>query len=173
MSTFKDDLAYTPTTIFEPFPFACGWETDSASEAAGAQYSAYRAQLMVANQEGLTATYNRFHDPEEAGRGIVKLREVHEAMDRAVLDAYGWTDIPTDCEFLLDYEVDDEMSGRRKKPWRYRWPDDVYDEVLAHLLVLNAERAAKEQRSGAAAAAAQVKPAAKALSTEREVPSLF
>ncbi len=29
-------------------------------------------------------------------------------MDRAVLDAYGWSDIPTDCEFLLDYEIDEE-----------------------------------------------------------------
>ena len=52
-------------------------------------------------------------------------------MDRAVLDAYGWTDIPTDCEFLLDYEIDDDETGRRKKPWRYRWPDDIHDEVLA------------------------------------------
>jgi hypothetical protein len=25
-----------------------------------------------------------------------------------VLDAYGWSDIPTDCEFLLDYEIDEE-----------------------------------------------------------------
>ena len=84
----------------------------------------------------------------------MKLRELHAAMDRAVLDAYGWTDIPTDCEFLLDYEIDDEEgSSRRKKPWRYRWPDEVRDEVLARLLELNAERAAEEQRSGAAAAA--------------------
>ena len=65
-------------------------------------------------------------------------------MDRAVLDAHGWTDIPTDCEFLLDHEVDEEESGRRKKPWRYRWPDEVRDEVLARLLELNAQRAAEE-----------------------------
>ena len=74
-------------------------------------------------------------------------------MDRAVLDAYGWTDVPTDCEFLLDYEDDEEESSRRKKPWRYRWPDEVRDEVLARLLELNAKRAAAEERSGAAAAA--------------------
>jgi len=67
-------------------------------------------------------------------------------MDRAVLDAYGWTDIHPTCEFLLDYEEDDDdaevSSGRRKKkPWRYRWSDDVRDEVLARLLELNAQRA--------------------------------
>ncbi len=72
-------------------------------------------------------------------------------MDRAVLDAYGWTDIKTDCEFLLDYEIDEEEWGERKKPWRYRWPDEVREEVLARLLELNAQRAAEEARSGAAA----------------------
>ena len=72
-------------------------------------------------------------------------------MDRAVLDAYGWDDIPTDCEFLLDYEIDEEEWGNKKKPYRYRWPDEVRDEVLARLIELNAERAAEEQRSGAAA----------------------
>ena len=75
-------------------------------------------------------------------------------MDRAVLDAYGWTDIPTDLRVpprLRDDE--DEKSGpTKKKPYRYRWPDDVRDEVLARLLELNAERAQEEARSGAAAA---------------------
>jgi len=71
-------------------------------------------------------------------------------MDRAVLEAYDWDDIPTDCEFLLDYEIDEESwSARRKKPWRYRWPDDVQAELLARLLELNAERARAEARSGA------------------------
>ena len=81
----------------------------------------------------------------------MKLRELHAAMDRAVLDAYGWSDIKTDCEFLLDYEIDEEEWGDKKKPYRYRWPDEVRDEVLARLLELNAERAKEEARSGAAA----------------------
>ena len=74
-------------------------------------------------------------------------------MDRAVLDAYGWEDVPTMCEFLLDYDVDDDEPGARKKkkPWRYRWPDVVRDDVLARLLQLNADRAAEEQRAGAGA----------------------
>ena len=83
-------------------------------------------------------------------------------MDRAVLDAYGWRDIATDCEFLLDYAIDEEEWGRRKKPWRYRWPDTIRDEVLARLLELNAKRAAEEARAGAAArtsATARAKPA--------------
>jgi hypothetical protein len=76
-------------------------------------------------------------------------------MDRAVLDAYGWTDLKPTCEFLLDYEEDDEdeeetPGRRRKKPWRYRWPDEFRDEVLARLLELNRQRAEEERLSGAA-----------------------
>jgi hypothetical protein len=82
-----------------------------------------------------------------------RLRELHAAMDRTVLDAYGWGDIPTDCAFLLDYEIDEEEWGAKKKPYRYRWPDDVRDEVLARLLELNAERARGEARVGGAVGA--------------------
>ena len=119
---------------------------------------------MVRNNEGLTKTYNRFHDPDERSPDILKLRELHAAMDRAVLDAYGWTDLKPTCEFLLDYEEDededdDRRNGRRrKKPWRYRWPDDFRDEVLARLLELNRQRAEEERLSGAAAQAKPRKP---------------
>ena len=146
-STMKDDINYSPSDCFETFPFPDGWETDPALETAGQAYYEFRASLMVRNDEGLTKTYNRFHDPYDDDPEIAKLRELHAAMDRAVLDAYGWTDIPTDCEFLLDYEIDEEEWGNRKKPYRYRWPDDVRDEVLARLLELNAERAAEETRA--------------------------
>ena len=71
---------------------------------------------MVRNDEGLTKTYNRFHDPDqERDPRSWRLRELHAAMDRAVLDAYGWDDISTDCEFLLDYEIDEESWGTKKK----------------------------------------------------------
>jgi hypothetical protein len=148
----KDDLRYTPSDCFETFPFPAGWETHPALEAAGREYYEFRAALMVRNDEGLTKTYNRFHDPDEQDSEIASLRERHAVMDRAVLEAYGWTDIPTACGFLLDYEIDEDEWGKRKKPWRYRWPDDVQAEVLARLLELNAERARAESRSGAKAA---------------------
>ena len=146
-SSMKDDLRYTPSDCFETFPFPDGWATDPALERAGESYYEFRASLMVRNDEGMTKTYNHFHDPYENDAEIAKLRDLHAAMDRAVLDAYGWTDVPTDCEFLLDYEIDEEEWGSRKKPYRFRWPDDVRDEVLARLLELNAERAAEEVRA--------------------------
>jgi len=124
-------------------------------EAAGKAYYEYRAALMLRNDQGLTKTYNRFHDPYEQDAEIAELRRLHAAMDRAVLDAYGWSDIPTACEFLLDYEIDEEEWGTKKKPYRYRWPDEVRDEVLARLLELNAQRAREEQLAGATKAKAK------------------
>jgi hypothetical protein len=147
-SSLKDELRYTPSDCFETFPFPENWSSDASLERSGEAYYQFRADLMVRNDEGLTKTYNRFHDPNEYDPDIAKLRDLHAAMDRAVLDAYGWTDIPTDCEFLLDYEINEEEWGRKKKPYRYRWPDDIHDEVLARLLELNKERAAEERRSG-------------------------
>ena len=147
-----DALTYNPTSVFRTFPFPGGWETRPDLDAAGTAYYEFRAALMVENGEGLTKTYNRFHDPGERDPRIVRLRELHAVLDRAVLDAYGWRDVSTDCEFLLDREIDEEEeSSRRRKPWRHRWPDTVRDEVLARLLALNAERAAEERLSGAAA----------------------
>ncbi len=156
-SSMKDDLRYTPSDCFETFPFPPGWETDARLEEAGRAYYDFRAALMVRHDEGLTKTYNRFHDRGERDADILRLRDLHDALDRAVLDAYGWTDLHPRCDFLLDYDDEDETDEdarptRRKKPWRYRWPDDVRDDVLARLLALNAERAAEEARAGATAA---------------------
>ena len=149
-SSMKDDLRYTPSDCFETFPFPDGWNTHPDLERAGTDYYQYRADLMIRHDQGLTRTYNRFHNPDETDPEITKLRDLHAAMDRTVFDAYGWTDTPTDCEFLLDYEIDEEDWGTRKKPYRYRWPDEVRDEVLARLLELNAERSEAELRSGGA-----------------------
>lgn len=147
-SSYKDDLRYTGSDCFDTFPLPDRWNNDERIEFAGKTYYEFRAALMVRNNEGLTKTYNRFHDPDERDPEMLKLRELHAAMDRAVLEAYGWSDIPTDCEFLLDYEIDEEEWRKKKKPWRYRWPDEVRDEVLARLLALNAERAREEQLAG-------------------------
>ncbi|MBM3983410.1 MAG: class I SAM-dependent DNA methyltransferase [Planctomycetes bacterium] len=152
-SSLEERLRYTPSDCFETFPFPKDFETNETLEAVGKAYYEFRANLMVRNNEGLTKTYNHFHDPNETSADIITLRALHAAMDRAVLDAYGGDlaklTVPP-CEFLLDYEDEedeDEPAGgrQRKKPWRYRWPDAFRDEVLALLLDLNKKRAEEEK----------------------------
>jgi len=155
-SSMKDDLRYTPSDCFETFPFPRGWEADAALEAIGVEYHTCRAALMVEHSEGLTKTYNRFHDPQERSPKIARLRALHDAMDRAVLDAYGWTGVRPGCEFIAEHEAAEGeaegQSGRKKRrAMRYRWPDALRDEVLAKLVALNAERAKEDERARAEA----------------------
>ena len=171
-STMKDDPVYTPSDCFETFPFPSNWETNPELEEKGKTYYEYRAELMVRNNQGLTETYNRFHDPDDRHPDIIKLRQLHQECDQTVLNAYGWTDIPTDCEFILDYEEEEEESEgiskrQKKKPWRYKWPEEIHDEVLARLLELNLKRY-QEEILGGKAAEAKAKGGKKTASKSRK-----
>jgi len=140
-SSMKDDLRYTASDCFETFPLPPRWQTDPALEAAGRRYDAHRAASMVSRDEGLTATYHRFHDPETTAPDLLIMRDLHAELDRAALSAYGWTDLAARlvCEFRLDYDDNSSTTEHRprRRPWRYRWPQDLHDEVLARLLDLN------------------------------------
>ena len=168
-SSLKDDMRYTASDCFDTFPFPVEHESNYLLEADGRNYYELRSNLMIASEQGLTKTYNRFHSPEEVDEGILELRRLHGLMDGAVLRAYGWDDLAESaaksgfCEFLLDYEEEDDDSlsvgkkkSKKKKPWRYRWPDDFRDEVLARLLELNEQRHKEEVES----AKAKTKPKA-------------
>ncbi len=117
--TLEDRLTYNPTDCFETFPFPSALSDSAATdqdlaadsqnlESIGEGYHQFRAELMMSNNEGLTSTYNRFHDPAETSEGILELRRLHQQMDQAVLQSYGWEDIPTSCGFGLDYLDSDE-----------------------------------------------------------------
>lgn len=143
-SSLEDRLRYTPSDCFETFPFPESYESNTRLEHAAKAYYDFRADLMIRNNEGLTKTYNRFHDPNEDSPDIQRLRELHAAMDREVLDTYGWHDIQPVCQFFAEFddEEDREDNGRpKRKKYRYRWPEEVRDEVLARLLDLNRQRA--------------------------------
>jgi hypothetical protein len=178
----KDDLRYTQSDCFATFPFPNECPAFGELNERGKIYFTTRADTMTRNREGLTKTYNRFHDPNEKSPGILHLRELHSAMDRAVLEAYGWDDLAATarCEFLLDYEEegtgdsglgvgdlgDENQSlsaspkSRRKLPWRLRWPDDFRDEVLARLLELNEQRHKEELLAAGAPSAPKKAPKA-------------
>ena len=48
---------------------------------------------MLERREGLTKTYNRFHEKAETFFDIVEFRRLQVEMDYAVAAAYGWTDL--------------------------------------------------------------------------------
>lgn len=146
-STLKDDLSYKVSDSFDTFPLPPDWQIHSALMSAGKDFYEFRSALLVRNNQGLTKTYNRFHDPSESDPTLQKLRELQDMMDRAVLGVYDWADINSQCEFIpeFDEEEDEHESGQSdEKKYRYRWPDEIRDEVLARLLELNRQRATEE-----------------------------
>jgi hypothetical protein len=81
-SSLKDDLRYTPSDCFRTFPFPEGHGVSESLAAAGRAYHSHRAALMVARNEGMTKTYNRFHDPDERAEDIVRLNRRRNNADR-------------------------------------------------------------------------------------------
>ena len=157
-TTFKDDLTYVLEDCFETFPFSGDCEQTMLPESAGRMYYDHRAALMLARNEGMTKTYNRFHDPAEQSVDIDTLRELHAEMDRAALRAYAasasneadaaaWKDLADRAEpVFLDETNEDDHTYQG----RLFWPSAFRDEVLSRLLALNAERAAAERAAGLA-----------------------
>jgi hypothetical protein len=106
-------------------------------EQIGERYHGYRREIMLDREEGLTKTYNRFHDREETDDDIAKLRRLHVEMDQAVAAAYGWTGLD------LDHGFHETRQGVR-----YTISEPARREVLARLLKLNHERYAAEVAQG-------------------------
>jgi hypothetical protein len=104
---------------------------------------------MVARNEGLTKTYNRFHARGDNGEDIARLRALHHEMDVAVLRAYGWDDL---ADRAAPEFIEQEADEGKTPKTRLDWPSDFKDEVLARLLALNATRAAEERAAGLVAA---------------------
>lgn len=136
-SSLEDRLRYSASDCFETFPFP---QPDPRTvipelEAIGETLYDTRARLMVDTNQGLTKTYNALKDPASTDPRILELRALHEEMDRAVLAAYGWPDIPVPPYCPLN-DADREALQAFE------------DEVIDRLYVLNATRAQEEKRLG-------------------------
>jgi hypothetical protein len=136
-SSLGDSETYRGSTCFETFPFPKPdpSEVVDSLEVFGVRFNEVRSTFMVDTNQGLTKTYNELKDPNNDEPFVVDLRRLHEEMDRAVLDAYGWSDIkvPPFCP-----KTDADRAALQ----------EFEDEVIDRLYVLNAERAAEEERLG-------------------------
>ncbi|WP_393056388.1 Eco57I restriction-modification methylase domain-containing protein [Streptomyces sp. LN549] len=90
----------------------------------GARLDAYRRELMLARNMGLTATYALVHNPDCQDEDIIELRRIHAEIDRATAEAYGWFDLlddsgqtphadPTHETFPLDHGFHETDQGTR------------------------------------------------------------
>jgi len=95
-SSMRTDVRYSPTDAVETFV----WPdmVDDLAEI-GKRYELHRGEIMRRHKEGLTKTYNRFHDPNCDIESIQLLRSLQVEMDTAVCRAYGWDDLTLDHSF--------------------------------------------------------------------------
>ena len=62
------------------------------------------------------------HSPQQPDPGILKLCELHVAMDKPCSMPTAGRTSPMTAVFSFDYKIDEEEWGEKNKPWRYRWP---------------------------------------------------
>ncbi|AWT46694.1 MULTISPECIES: Eco57I restriction-modification methylase domain-containing protein [Streptomyces] len=89
-STMKGDLRYTPTEVFQTLVRPM---FSDRLRAAGERLDSYRRTVMSARNMGLTSTYNLLHSPDCRDPEIIELRHIHEEIDKATIEAYGWYDL--------------------------------------------------------------------------------
>jgi hypothetical protein len=137
-TSLEDRLRYTGTSCYENFPFP---PSPPGLEEEGRRFDEERSSKMASLGLGLTPLGNRLNNPDDRSPEIIRLRELHAAMDKAVLDAYGWADILPAYEYSGDYENEDGTPGSV----RLNFTEEVRDDILKRLLALHAERLKAEQ----------------------------
>ena len=140
-SQLKADMRYTPTDIFETFPFPNA-DAQSRLRQLGDAYHAMRVYIMRDEGVGLTKLYNRFHDVDEQDARLEELRDLHRRIDVAVAEAYGWSDLDLEHDF---HEVDYLPENDRV---RFTISEKARIEVLRRLAQLNKERYEEEVAQG-------------------------
>lgn len=124
-----EGVRYSASECFDNFAFPMRDPLSPHAELETTGRLTYEARTAYTERVGigLTDLYNRLGDPSCSDPEIAELRRSHEAMDRAVLAAYGWSEIqvPSFCP-----------QGRSERSAREAFRDDVTDR----LHVLNTER---------------------------------
>lgn len=147
-----NDARYNKTRCFETFPFPDPTPSQSARiRDLAEQLDAHRKRQQALHPElTLTGMYNvleklRAGDtltPRERAiheQGLVSvLRELHDALDAAVFDAYGWSDLAA--------QLVGKPGATTPLPDKPEAQAAAEEELLRRLVELNAARAAEEAR---------------------------
>ncbi|AFR49095.1 Eco57I restriction-modification methylase domain-containing protein [Gordonia sp. KTR9] len=129
-STLGATIRYTPSDVFETFPFP---GSIGELEVVGRALNSVRSDIMTRRQIGITGLYNLVNDYRiDSDAEIERLRAAHVSVDRAVTKAYGW-----------DIELDHGFHTYRQME-RWTMSPTARVEILDRLVELNHERARAE-----------------------------
>jgi hypothetical protein len=163
-ATLEDRPVYNKSTCFDCFPFPnCLSDSEDRLRTLAENLDNHRKRQQAAHSDlTLTGMYNVLEKlrsgetlmPKERTiheQGLVSvLRQIHDELDAAVLDAYGWSDLLPLLRVAHGNEAEvrphppsapSPASGGREEVKR------AFEEaILERLVALNAERAAEEAR---------------------------
>lgn len=134
-SGMRNDPRYTPSDVFETLPRPTGTER---MREVGEILDGERREIMRRRQLGLTSLYNMINDATLiSDTDVNRVRDIHVEIDDAVLESYGWADIPLEHGF---------HSYRQME--RFSVSSSARAEILDRLLEENHLRAALEIEGG-------------------------
>ena len=154
-----NDIRWKPNQVWKSFPFPASvtdLDTDKCRlDGLGEHLDAFRKERLE-DWDWLTMTrlYNALERYREAMNGgdslteqerdvheraqVAILAEIHDEIDRAVLDAYGWSDLAS----ALVGKPGGTTPSLHKSPEQ----EEAEEDLLSRLVALNKERAAEEAR---------------------------
>jgi type I restriction-modification system DNA methylase subunit len=138
-STLETRQRYAVSDVYNTFPFP---NLNDEIKNASFNYLQLRNSIQKTLNYGLTDLYNEFNNSSNSESQFGSLRELHVAVDNAVLLSYGWSDITLLHDF---YEVDYLPENDRV---RFTIHPDARKEVLKRLLELNHKIHEEEKASG-------------------------
>ena len=151
-----NDPVYAKTKTFDPFPFPTTKDEEGLNGLGDRLDSFRKDRLAEHDFLTMTSLYNVLEQVRELENGcdvpplsakerdiheaglVSVLKEIHNDIDRAVFDAYGWAD-------LIPALVG-KPGATAPSPHKTPEQDGAEEELLARLVALNRERAAEERR---------------------------
>jgi hypothetical protein len=164
--TLEDRPNYNQTQCFDPFPFPDPTpEQKQKIRDLGERLDAHRKQVQAAHPDiTITGMYNlpeklRAGEPftdkdwEYNDRALVStLKQIHDELDAAVLEAYGWDDLmplldPPKSPFKRGTQPTSPLSQGGTEGGSPATSESLDEIILERLVSLNAQRA-EEERNG-------------------------
>ena len=155
-----NDPRYINSRCFEPFPFPATTDSQQVRiRDLAEQLDAHRKRQQAQHPDlTLTGMYNVLEklkagealntkDKVVHEQGLVSvLKQLHDELDLAVLDAYGWSDLAPLMQLVNGNASSPARAEREMPTTREEAKRALDDALLERLVALNAERAAEEKR---------------------------
>lgn len=156
--TLEDRPRYNKSVCFDPFPFPDPTEAQKTHlRSLGEQLDAHRKERQAAHPKlTLTAMYNVLEklraneriegkDKEIYSQGLVGiLRDLHDQIDRAVADAYGWPADLSDDDILHRLVDLNRTRAAEEARGLVRWLRPDYQNPAGHAATVKADQGAMD-----------------------------